>query len=154
MGLTATPNCGFGAEKISRTATGSHALLTTSAITGTTCEKSNVIELFDIPESDKPSRRTRFPLEKEEETYIARCMEKWGFDYKRMFRDTKRGVGVNENQYTEDVLRKMGSRFLLLSPEQRRIPVPEKVQDELPASRRNNINDHTRPPAISSEDAS
>ena len=145
MGLTATPNCGFGAEKISRSATGSHSLMN-----GTTSERANVIELFDIPESDKPSRRTRFPLEKEEEIYIARCMEKWGVDYKRMFRDTKRGVGVNEHQYTEDVLRKMGSRFLLLSPEQRRVPVPDTVKDELP-SQQHTINKTT---STTTEDSS
>lgn len=142
MGLTATPNCGFGAEKISRTAKGSHAPNNTTTTTGTTTAKSNVIELFDIPQSDKlpSSRRTQFPLEKEEEIYMARCMEKWGTNYQRMFRDTKRGVGVNEYQYTQEALRKMGSRFLLLTPEQRRVPVPEKVQDELPNHHDNNKN--------------
>jgi Ribosome biogenesis protein Nop16 len=88
----------------------------------------NVIELFDVPESDGPSRRSCFPLNKEEEEYIAKCMQKWGDNYTRMFRDIK----VNTMQHTEEKLRKMGSRFLLLSPEQRRVEVPESVQHLLP----------------------
>ena len=91
-------------------------------------KKDAVIELFDVPESDKPSWRTRFPLTLEEEKYMARCMAKYGDDYTRMFRDTK----VNNMQHTEHMLRKLGSRFLLLSPAQRQMEIPDKVQPLLP----------------------
>lgn len=93
-----------------------------------TAQAAGVIELFDVPESDEPSRRSRFPLDKEEEEYIAKCLEKWGDNYTRMFRDIK----VNKLQHTEDKLRKMGSRFLLLSSDQRRLEVSEKVKNLLP----------------------
>ena len=90
----------------------------------------SVIELFDVPDSDnaKPSLRKRYPLEKAEEEYIANCMSKWGVDYTSMFQDIK----VNDMQHTEQKLRKMGTRYLLLTEEQRRVPVPENVQALLP----------------------
>lgn len=88
----------------------------------------SVIELFDIPDSDAPGLRKRFPLEKEEEEYMAKCMKKHGDDYLSMFRDTK----VNKLQHTEKKLRKMGARYLLLTPEQRRVEVPENIKDLLP----------------------
>jgi len=91
-------------------------------------KRDAVIELFDVPKSDKPSWRTRFPLTLEEEEYMAKCMTKYGDNYTKMFRDIK----VNNMQETEDKLRKMGSRFLLLTPEQRRVEVPEKVKTLLP----------------------
>ena len=81
------------------------------------------IELFDIPQPG-PSRRTRFPLTPEEEKYIAKCMAKHGDDYVRIFRDVG---GVNDMQHTETHLRKLGTRFLALRPEQRREEVPSKV---------------------------
>ena len=90
--------------------------------------KSHVVELFDVPESDKPNRQTRFPLTEEEEEYMAKCMAKHGDNYTAMFRDIK----TNKMQHTEDKLRKMGARYLLLSSEQRRFPVPERVQALLP----------------------
>lgn len=89
---------------------------------------ASVVELFDVPDSDAPTRRSRFPLVAEEEKYIAKCMAKWGDNYTKMFRDLK----INKMQHTEGVLRKMGARFLLLTPEQRRVEVPEKVQPLLP----------------------
>ena len=95
-----------------------------------TATKSHVIELFDVPDSDRPNRQTRFPLTEEEEAYMARCMAKHGDDYKAMFRDIK----TNNMQETEHKLRKMGARFLLLQPEQRRVPVPAKVRDLLPTT--------------------
>merc|ERR1712226_427070 len=91
--------------------------------------ESTPVELFDIPESDKPSRRSRFPLDVEEEKYIAKCMKKHGENYPAMFRDIK----VNDYQHTESHLRKLGSRYILLAPHQRRIPVPEKVLPLLPS---------------------
>lgn len=87
-----------------------------------------MIQLFDVPESDAPSLRTRFPLTEEDEVYIAHCMSIHGDNYTRMFRDIK----VNKMQHTEEKLRKLGSRFLLLTPEQRRIAVPENVLSLLP----------------------
>ena len=116
MGLLARPN--------TLTSSDHNAATTTTAPS-----KAHVIELFDVPESDRPSRQTRFPLTAEEEAYMARGMAKYGDDYTAMFRDTKR---TNDMQYTEDKLRKMGARFLLLSSAQRRVPVPEKVQALLP----------------------
>jgi Ribosome biogenesis protein Nop16 len=89
-----------------------------------------VIELFDVPDSDAPSRRCRFPLDEEEERYMVKCIAKWGDNYTRMFRDLK----VNPMQHTEDKLRKLGSRFLLLSPDQRRIEVPSNVRHLLPGT--------------------
>lgn len=88
----------------------------------------DIIELFDIPDSDEPSFRDRHPLDKDEEEYIQTCMEKYGDDYASMFRDVK----INTLQHTEQKLRKMGARYLLLTPEQRRLQVPESVKELLP----------------------
>ncbi|KAL7558059.1 hypothetical protein ACA910_009246 [Epithemia clementina (nom. ined.)] len=98
---------------------------------------ATVVELFDIPESDKPSYKSRFPLSKEDEMYMAKCMAKWGDDYASMFRDIK----TNEMQHTENQLRKMGSRYLLLTPSQRRVPVPENIQPLLPGNGSANFED-------------
>ena len=87
----------------------------------------NVVELFDVPDSDelrKAKQQRRLPLKEEDQKYIARCMAKHGDNYLSMFRDTK----TNFMQHTETQLRKMGSRFLLLSAEQRKVDVPEKVK--------------------------
>jgi len=113
MGLTAEPNRTVSSKEIG----------------GASTSKQNnkpVIELYDIPESDAPSRKSRFPLNKEEEIYIAKCMEKFGDDYASMFRDIR---GVNKLQYTENKLRKLGARFLLLTSDQRRIEVPALVAE-------------------------
>lgn len=77
----------------------------------------NVVELFDIPDSDelKQNREKRFPLNEEEQIYIVKCMSKYGDDYSKAFRDIK----INYMHHTETKLRKLGARFLLLSPEQR-----------------------------------
>ena len=110
MGLVAQPN-------------------SSSKTTPTDPNAPNVIELFDIPDSDaRPSYRTRFPLDKDEEEYIAKCMSKHGDDYQAMFRDIK----VNQMQHTEQQLRKLGARFLLLTAEQRRVNVPENIKHLLP----------------------
>lgn len=97
-----------------------------------TAAKSHVIELFDVPESDRPSRQQRHPLDDEEQEYMARLFKKHGDNYTKMFRDTK----TNNMQHTEEKLRKMGARFLLLSPAQRRVPVPDKVQHLVPDAQR------------------
>ena len=88
----------------------------------------SVIELFDVPDSDELRRikqQSRLPLNEEDQKYIAKCLAEHGGDYTQIFRDTK---GVNYMQHTESQLRKMGSRFLLLSEEQRKVEVPEKVK--------------------------
>ena len=114
MGLLARPN----------------KLVTKGTATDATAapKKAHVIELFDVPDSDRPSRQTRFPLSKDEEEYMAKCMGKHGDNYKAMFRDIK----TNNMQHTEERLRKMGARFLLLAEGQRRVPVPSKVKSLLP----------------------
>ena len=87
----------------------------------------DVVELFDIPDSDElreQKRQKRCPLNADDQKYIAKCMAKYGDDYGKAFRDIK----INVMQYTENQLRKMGARFLLLSPEQRRVEVSEKVK--------------------------
>mgnify|MGYP005851308151 CR=1 FL=1 len=93
----------------------------------TTNNKPNVIELFDVPESDEHGKSRRVPLQKEEQEYMVACLEKYGTNYRRMFRDTK----VNFLQHTEDKLRKMGARFLLLERDQVLVneeDIPDKVK--------------------------
>jgi len=117
LGLTASP--------------GGEGKLTGGEAAGGETERmaSNVVELYDIPDSDSPKKQRRYPLDLEEERYIVKCMEKWGTDYASMFRDIK----TNDMQYTETRLGKLGARYLLLSPEQRRIDdVPERVRKLVP----------------------
>jgi nucleolar protein 16 len=97
-------------------------------------EQKSVIELFDVPDSDAPSRRSKFPLNREEEEYVCKCMTKYGVNYTRMFRDTK----LNDMQYTEETLRKMGSRYMLLTPDQRRVDIPDKIKHLVPAASEDN----------------
>jgi Ribosome biogenesis protein Nop16 len=85
--------------------------------------KSCVIELYDVPESNAQERR-QHPLDEAEEAYMARCMAKHGDDYASMFRDIK----TNRLQHTEAKLRKLGARYLLLTPEQRRVDIPDRVK--------------------------
>lgn len=86
----------------------------------------SVVELFDIPDSDQlgQQKEKRRPMSEEDQKYIAKCMSKYGDDYGRAFRDIK----INYMQHTETQLRKLGARFLLLSPEERILDVPEKVK--------------------------
>ncbi|GAX22104.1 hypothetical protein FisN_6Hh352 [Fistulifera solaris] len=88
----------------------------------------DIIELFDIPDSDASSFRQKHPLDKDEEEYIQKCMAKHGDDYAAMFRD----IRVNTLQHTEQKLRKLGARYLLLTPEQRRLKVPDNIKELLP----------------------
>merc|ERR1711907_68798 len=82
------------------------------------------LQLFDIPHSDEMRKKRRRPLGEDDQVYIASCMSKYGDDYGRMFRDIK----TNYEQHTEAQLRKLGSRFLLLTSEERLVDVPEKVR--------------------------
>jgi nucleolar protein 16 len=104
MGLRAKPNHADG--KVSPT------------------DNSKVIELFDIPESDKLNKPKKMPLCEQDQQYIAKCLEKHGDDYHSMFMDTK----TNKMQHTETRLRKMASRFLLLESDQRIVELPDKVK--------------------------
>ena len=95
------------------------------AVTG---KATNAIELFDVPDSDAPSRREKWPLEKEDQEYIVKCMSKCGTNYSKMFRNTK----VNTLQHTEEKLQKMGARFLLLNPNQVLVDeIPEKLLEKM-----------------------
>jgi hypothetical protein len=90
-------------------------------------EDCKAIELYDIPDSDIiPSRplKTHLPVSVDNQKYIVKCFAKYGDDYRKMSRDIK----VNNMQHTENVLRKMGARFLLLSDNERRVDIPEKIQ--------------------------
>lgn len=89
--------------------------------------EANVVELFDIPDSDTINKKVH-PMPIDDQKYIAKCMAKYADEYEKMFRDIK----VNNMQYTEAELRKMGARFLLLDGEQREIELPEKVKGLIP----------------------
>jgi len=81
---------------------------------------ANVIELFDVPDSDTLAANKKVhPMPEEDQKYIANCMAKYGEDYGKIFRDIK----VNKMQYSEAQLRKMGARFLLLDAEQRKVEI-------------------------------
>jgi len=92
------------------------------------CPKKSPIELFNIPHSGVIKKKSwaekMFPVSVDDQKYISRCMEKHGDDYLKIFRDIK----LNNMQYTENQLRKIGTRFLLLNPNQRRVDIPEKVK--------------------------
>ena len=79
---------------------------------------ANVIELFDVPDTDTLAvNRKVHPMPEEDQKYIAKCIAKHADDYGKIFRDIK----VNNMQYSEAQLRKMGARFLLLDSEQRKV---------------------------------
>mmetsp|Transcript_30361 Transcript_30361/g.60543 ORF Transcript_30361/g.60543 Transcript_30361/m.60543 type:complete len:198 (+) Transcript_30361:202-795(+) len=99
--------------------------------------KSNskkAIELFDIPESDnmngimmlpgKTFAQRKLPLSIEDQKYIRRCLARHGDDYHAMMRDIK----TNDMQYTESKLKKMAARFFLLTRDQVKVEVPEKIK--------------------------
>jgi len=98
-----------------------------------TAPKVDVVELYDIPKSDDLSaknQQNRVTLSLSDQKYIAKCMSKHGDNYTAMFRDIK----VNRMQHTEHKLRKLGSRFLLLSEKQRAVSLPDKVKQSAPES--------------------
>ena len=86
------------------------------------------IELFDIPDSDIIPKKTlaqrMLPVSIDNQKYMAKCFAKHGDDYLKMSRDIK----VNNMQHTENQLRKLGARFLLLSEGERRVEIPDKIQ--------------------------
>ena len=86
----------------------------------------SAVELFDVPDSDKFGQQKKYhPMNEEDQKYIAKCISKYGDDYGRAFRDIK----INYMQHTENQLRKLGARFLLLSPEERVADIPEKLKE-------------------------
>ena len=91
---------------------------------------SAIVELFDVPDSDglncrKGRGAILFPMDIDDEKYVVKCMEKYGDNFTRMFRDIK----INNMQHTEAKLRKLCTRYIFLTPEQRRMEVPDKVQE-------------------------
>lgn len=86
------------------------------------------VQLFDIPESDvmtseKLSRDVP-PMSLEQQQYIMKCIAKYGADYSAMAKDIK----LNNMQHNENQLRKIAARFILLTPGQRKVDIPETVQ--------------------------
>lgn len=91
-------------------------------------KKVDVVELFDIPDSDElraAKQAKRLPVSVEDQQYMVKCMSKYGTDYKKMFQNVK----INYMQHTEQQLRKLGARFLLLTPDQCKVPIPPNVQE-------------------------
>jgi len=85
------------------------------------------IELYDIPDSDtlkQIKNQGKLPVSVENQKYMRECFSKYGDDYKSMSRDIK----VNNMQHTENFLRKLGARFLLLNDSQRKVDVPENIK--------------------------
>lgn len=92
------------------------------------------IELFDIPESDNMNEITmlpgktfaqrKLPVSIEDQKYIRKCLAKHGDDYSAIMRDIK----TNDMQYTKAKLKKMAARFYLLTEEQVKVEIPEKVR--------------------------
>ena len=95
---------------------------------------AKAIELFDIPDSDnmtditilpgKTFAQRKLPVSIEDQKYIRKCLAKHGDNYHSMMRDIK----TNDMQYTEVKLKKMAARFFLLTQEQVKVEVPEKVR--------------------------
>ena len=117
MGLTAKVNADINSRGISSSSTASDD-----------DGKKKAVDIFDIPDSDVIPKKTlsqrMLPLSIEDQTYMAKCMKKYGDDYTKMSRDIK----INDMQHTEHKLRKLGARFLLLNTEHRRTEIPDKVQ--------------------------
>lgn len=101
--------------------------------------KPNMIELFDVPDSDTLNTKTRrLPLNADEQEYILKGLTKYDSSkkkigdnnntdmmYKKMFRDRT----VNPLQHTAEKLSKMGARFLLLTSGQLRV-----ATEDIPAT--------------------
>mmetsp|Transcript_10756 Transcript_10756/g.23850 ORF Transcript_10756/g.23850 Transcript_10756/m.23850 type:complete len:194 (+) Transcript_10756:122-703(+) len=97
-------------------------------------DEKKAIELFDIPDSDNMNEITmlpgktfaqrKLPVSIEDQKYIRRCLAKHGDDYSAIMRDIK----TNDMQYTKPKLKKMAARFYLLTEEQVKVEIPEKVR--------------------------
>lgn len=101
------------------------------------------VELFDIPDSDKMNditmlpgktfKQRKLPVSLDDQKYIRKCLAKHGDDYHTMMRDIK----TNDMQYTESKLKKMSSRFYLLTEEQVKVEIPDKVRHLMACCRGN-----------------
>ena len=93
-----------------------------------------VPSVFDVPDSDVIPKKTKsqsmLPVSVEDQQYMVKLLEKHGDNYEKMARDIKR----NNMQHSSHKLRKMGARFLLLSPEQLRVELPEGVESMMASS--------------------
>ena len=123
MGLCSLPNINVNSRGRNVQDYGPSTTASTS-----TAKDCKAIELFDIPDSDVIPKQTlaqrMLPVSIENQKYMAQCFAKHGDDYHKMSRDIKK----NNMQYTENQLRKLGARFLLLSEDERRVEIPEKIQ--------------------------
>ena len=90
---------------------------------------ASAVELFDIPDSDVIPKKTKalsmLPVSVEDQKYMVKLMERYGDDWEKMARDIKR----NNMQHSSHKLKKLGSRFLLLSEAQLRVELPESVKE-------------------------
>ena len=116
----------------------SHTNLNDATANASTCSSSDgkgakklvAAQLFDIPDSDVIPKRTKsdiyLPMSVNDQQYMARLFAKHGDDYKKMSWDIK----LNDMQHTEHKLKKMGSRYLLLSDQERaeQVTFPENVR--------------------------
>ncbi len=86
------------------------------------------VELYDVPASDIIPKKTlaqrMLPVSIENQEYIVKLLEKYGDDYGKMARDIK----MNNMQHTENKLRKIGARFLLLNEKEIRVDIPENIK--------------------------
>ncbi len=86
------------------------------------------VELYDVPASDIIPKKTlaqrMLPVSIENQEYIIKLLERYGDDYAKMSRDIK----INNMQHTENKLRKIGARFLLLNEKEIRVDIPENVK--------------------------
>lgn len=86
------------------------------------------LELVDIPQSDDLStgaqgiNERRSPMSEEKQKYVVKLMTKYGDDTDKMAKDIKR----NPQQFTSAKLKKMISRYNLLTDKQRLVPPPQQ----------------------------
>ncbi len=114
-------------QSLPNTSINSRGLKLTQSLRSSNDNKNDEIQLFDVPDSDTIASikaKNKLPVSVEDQKYIIKCFEKYGNDYAKMSRDIK----VNDMQYTEHFLRKIGSRFLLMNENQRRVDVPENIR--------------------------
>ncbi len=138
LGLASAPNTNVKSQSSSSSNSQQNIMDQDGNNSSSKSSSCKAIELYDIPESDaflfnsntnnndenKKQKWTNMPMSVDNQKYIIRCFEKYGDDYKKMSRD----IQLNDMQHTENKLRKMGARFLLLSESQRKVDIPEKIQ--------------------------
>ena len=135
LGLQACPNTSIVSKPSVPKIIGDLSSATTTATESSSTDtipnsnKSKAVELFDIPESDIIPKKTKaqrmLPVSINDQKYMIRLLTKYGTDYYKMARDIK----LNDMQHTESYLKKLGSRFCLLSETQRRVEIPDHVME-------------------------